>query len=580
MERPTDRSRVLVAYLRPGRRQAMGLAVALLAMTALPLIGPQLLRRFVDQAASGRPVSLLVGTAGAYLVVAVATQGVTVLATYATSLMAWATTNRLREDLTEHALGLDIAFHGERTPGEMIERVDGDVTALAEFFSQFVLNMLGSALLLLGTLIIVWFERWQIGLLLTIFTTVGGVALWRARARAVPAATAEREAVAQLMGNLEERLVAAEDIRANGAGAHVINRFHEAIAVVYRAALRSGQAVGLLIGVSNLFFGVTTAAVLVAGITLVGRGQMTIGTVVLLFQYTQMVRRPLEQITDQLKQFQVASAGAARAARLFAVQPTITNRPGGGSLLPAGALSVQFDHVTFAYGADDAVLDDVSIEIPAGRSLGLVGRSGSGKTTIARLLLRLYDSPDGGVLIGGVDIRDVALTDLRRRVGMVTQDVQLFAADLRDNLTMFRGGVPDGRLVDVINDLGLGRWFSALPDGLDTVLGPGGSGLSAGEAQLVAFARVFLSDPGIVVLDEASSRLDPGTEVLIDRAVDALLVGRTAVIIAHRLSSLDRVDDIAVIEHGRVVEYGAREDLVADATSRFAGLLSAAGLAT
>ena len=173
--------------------------------------------------------------------------------------------------------------------------------------------------------------------------------------------------------------------------------------------------------------------------------------------------------------------------------------------------------MTFAYGTDDAVLDDVMIDVPAGRSLGLVGRSGSGKTTVARLLLRLYDSTEGGVLIGGTDIRDVALADLRRRVGMVTQDVQLFAADLRDNLTMFRGGVADARLVEVINELGLVRWFASLPHGLDTVLGPGGSGLSAGEAQLVAFARVFLADPGIVVLDEASSRLDPATEPLIDR---------------------------------------------------------------
>ena len=254
--------------------------------------------------------------------------------------MAWTTTNRLREDLTEHALGLDIAFHGERTPGEMIERVDGDVTALAEFFSQFVLNMLGSALLLVGTLIIVWFERWQMGLLLTTFTTVGGVALWRARARAVPAATAEREAVAQMMGNLEERLVGAEDIRANGAGAHVVNRFHEVTAVVYRAALKSGQALGLLIGVSNLFFGLTTCAVLVAGIAMLHRGQMTVGTVVLLFQYTQMVRRPLEQITDQLKQFQVASAGAARAARTVR-DPTDDHRAGRRwhSLAPGRALS-------------------------------------------------------------------------------------------------------------------------------------------------------------------------------------------------------------------------------------------------
>jgi ABC-type multidrug transport system fused ATPase/permease subunit len=181
------------------------------------------------------------------------------------------------------------------------------------------------------------------------------------------------------------------------------------------------------------------------------------------------------------------------------------------------------------------------------------------------------------VLVGGDDLRDVALTDLRSRIAVVTQEVQLFAATVRENVTLFRADLAtDEAITEVLRDLGLGSWLAALPDGLDTELGPGGAGLSAGEAQLLAFARAFVADPAVVVLDEASSRLDPATESLLELAIDRLLAGRTAIVIAHRLASLDRMDAIAVVDDGRIVEHGARADLAADPTSRFAQLLEAA----
>jgi ABC-type multidrug transport system fused ATPase/permease subunit len=233
--------------------------------------------------------------------------------------------------------------------------------------------------------------------------------------------------------------------------------------------------------------------------------------------------------------------------------------------------------VTFAYGDDDDVLHDVDLHVPAGHSLGLVGRTGSGKTTIGRLVLRLHDPTEGAVLVGSVDLRGVALADLRTRIAVVTQEVQLFAASVRENVTLFRGGhATDDAIADVLGDLGLGPWLASLPDGLDTELGPGGAGLSAGEAQLLAFARAFVADPSVVVLDEASSRLDPATETLLELAIDRLLAGRTAIVIAHRLASLDRMDDIAVVDDGRIVEHGARDELALDPTSRFAHLLEAA----
>jgi ATP-binding cassette subfamily B protein len=216
-----------------------------------------------------------------------------------------------------------------------------------------------------------------------------------------------------------------------------------------------------------------------------------------------------------------------------------------------------------------------ALRVAPGQVLGLLGRTGSGKTTVARLLFRLYDPAAGAVRVGGVDLRQTSADGLRRRVGVVTQDVQLFHASVRDNVTFFDPTQPDRRVMAVLEELGLGPWLRALPEGLDTRLAPGGGGLSAGEAQLLAFARVFLRDPGVVILDEASSRLDPGTERLLERAIDRLLAGRTAIVIAHRLATVERADRIAILEDGRVAEEGERAVLARDPDSRFGRLLRA-----
>ncbi|TAF05253.1 MAG: ABC transporter ATP-binding protein, partial [Nostocales cyanobacterium] len=265
-----------------------------------------------------------------------------------------------------------------------------------------------------------------------------------------------------------------------------------------------------------------------------------------------------------------------RITELLKVQSQL--RTSGEKSIPLGALSIAFDHVSFSYNDQeldpgDFVLQDISFNLPAGQVLGLLGRTGSGKSSLARLLLRLYDPQLGSICLGGVPIDQTPLTELTRKVGLVTQDVQLFQTTVRNNLTFFNPEINDDRIYETLEMLGLSEWLNSLPNGLDTNLGPDSSGLSAGQAQLLAFTRVFLKDPGLVILDEASSRLDPITEKLIERAIDKLLMGRTGIIIAHRLATLQKANQILILEQGRISEYGQREELIKNPHSRFTQLL-------
>jgi ABC-type multidrug transport system fused ATPase/permease subunit len=561
--------------LRPGRRGALALIAAIAATTVLPLAAPELIRRFVDDAIAGTGTRHLLVLAGGYLAVAVAAQAARMLTTWLASLLAWDGTNRLREHAAARALDLDMAFHGRHTPGEMIERVDGDVAAIADFVVAFLLDAVASVLLLAGVIIVVCTVDARIGIVLLAYCVLVGWAMTRAQRRAVPSATRARAASATMIGELEEWLAGAEDIRANGAGEHVVRRFRQTGYRWYQAEFRGDQVGSGLLGGTTVAFAAGTAIVLGLAAWSRQSGAITVGTAVLLFQYTLMVRTPFERLIDQLRGYQGALAGMARVGMLLAERRTLPQPPDPRPLPASGPLGLEMDKVGFEYADDnETVLSDITITLAPGEKLGLVGRTGSGKTTIARLILRLYEPTRGAVRVGGLDLRDVEPASLRRRISVVTQDVQLFAASVRDNVTLFRRHADDDRLRAALAGVGLGDWLAGLPDGLDTELG----GVSAGEAQLLALARAALADPGLVVLDEASSRLDPATERRISDSVDRLLTNRTGVLIAHRLSSLSRVDKIAVIADGRIIEYGYRTDLVADPDSRFSAMLTTAGV--
>lgn len=600
-------------YLRPFRGRVAGLTALLLAGIGLQLVAPQLLGRFVD-AASGEGA---IGPNQLYLIAglffaAVATQkGLHLLTVYLTEDLGWATTNALRADLTAHVLRLDMGFHKLRTPGELIERIDSDVGELAAYFSEIVVSLIGNGLLVAGIIVLIFTVNWRIGSLALGYAVVMVTLLRVVQSRMVKLFIRISQASAALLGFLEEHITGTEDVIPNGGSGYVMSRLYPLLNTHARLRTRT-FTLSTVVGAANtLLFVVALAGSMGLAAMSYRAGAITIGTVFTLVYYVGLLESPLDSVRRHLSYIQRALAGVNRTREFFDLRPEVGDGSVAGAVaLPSGPPAVLFDGVSFAYkdrrqgqvtsgelrmtsgqnaSAEQqssfdtpTVLHDVSFSLAPGRVLGVLGRTGSGKTTLTRLLFRLYDVDTGRILLGNgdsIDIRDVPLTDLRRYVGMVTQDVQLFAATVRDNLTLFNNYDPDrpptdDRLIlDALETLGLGDWYRALPDGLDTLLESGGKGLSAGQAQLLAFMRVFLRDPRLVVLDEASSRLDPGTEQLLERAIDRLLDGRTGIIIAHRLATVGRADDILVLEDGRVVEFGPRAALAADPGSRFYGLL-------
>ncbi len=569
--------RLLVEYLRPMKWRVVLLAAVLLTSIALQLLNPQIVRTFLDRVGEGAAQGELVPLALWFMGIALAHQVLTVYGTYLAEDIGWSATNEMRARLADHLLHLDMGFHKSTTPGQLIERIDGDVTALSNFFSAFMIRVLGNGVLLIGILALLWRENVWVGLGLTTFSLVALGVMVRLQIVAVPWWKAVRGTSAELMGFVGEQLGGTEDIRSNGGERYMVWRFTDILRSWLPQQVRGRMGFAMLwsTGIGVYIFG--TVLVFWLGSLLLGNGVLTLGSVYLIFYYTEMSRHPMEQIRSQMEDFQKAGAGIDRVESLFARTSALTSD--GEHHLPRGPLRVTFDNVEFSYddaAGDERILHGVSFDLAPGRVLGVLGRSGSGKTTLARLLTRLYDPQRGRVLLGGVDAHAVDPEELRRRVGMVTQDVQLFRAPVRDNLTFFSGNGhgADADLHGVIERLGLRDWLASLPDGLDTELESGGGGLSAGQAQLLAFTRIFLRDPGLVILDEASSRLDPATEVLIERAVDRLLENRTGVIIAHRLATVNRADDILIMEGGRIVEFGERERLAGDPESRLSHLLA------
>lgn len=568
---PNTRFGALLGLMKPhaGRWVAV---LGLVALSAGALItGPLILRRVVDRALDGADATEIRDLG--LLFIAIATVGLiaTVASVYAATVSAWRTTNVLRVRITRHVLRLDHEFHRTHTPGELISRVDGDVTSVSDFLGNVMVKALRSFVILIGAIGVLAVVAWPLAVAMLLFLVVGLVVMRIVRHRAIDESGAEMSANAALYGGIEERLNASEDLRASGAIAHAINRFLDESRDVVETSERRSRAFMVMWWAvqGTVTVGIVTS--LVASAILVGDGTMTVGTALLLFQYVLLVSTPLEEIIHELETVQKAIAALQRVIALLGEQATI--RYPGDAVPAPGPLEVVADSISFDYGDDQPVLTEVNATVAAGRRVGVVGRTGSGKTTFSRLLLRLVEASSGQLRLNGVPIAEIPRAELRHRVALIPQEVELFGASVRDNVTLFNNTPTDADVSDALRAVGLDTLAAG---GLDRVLGPAGGGLSAGEGQLLSLARVWLRQPDLIVLDEATARVDPDTEAKIDRAVRALTEGRTTFFIAHRLSTLQTVDEIMVFDHGRLVEHDDRLALEADVDSRFARLLEVA----
>ncbi|GAA4391552.1 ATP-binding cassette domain-containing protein [Ornithinibacter aureus] len=465
---------------------------------------------------------------------------------------------RMREDLVDAALHQPLSALGEQAVGEVLDRVDDDTHAVGSMLRRQVWDALRTVFSAVPMWIVAgltWWPAW-------ILFPVAGAAAFAIIRRLLPA-IAERTVIEEAAWTdhaaaLEEGVSARDDLRTSLGQAHVVQRlsalsatvhrrFDELLALQARATRRTGILLYSLL-----------AATSIAGVALVISDDLSVARLVTLFLVTSTFVGQIDQMARHLPELQTGIGAITRLRQLLESPP----EPEGGRPVPAGSVGVEFRDLRFSYAEGDFALDGVSLDIPAGRTCALVGRSGSGKSTLAALLSRATDPPRGAVFLGGIDVCDLDLHALRSAVGVVTQRTDILAGTLAENIALF-ADVPTSTVRAAVTELGLDDWVDGLPDGLETTLGPGGTPLSAGEEQLVAFARLLVRDVAVVVLDEATARMDPVTESLVVMASDRLLTGRTGILVAHRLTTTARADLVAVLDRGRVVQQGPRAVLAA-----------------
>ena len=590
MSRPDDAEPLLAADTRPEGAMAtlrrglammpefrQGLPVTfLLALvaTAGRVVVPIAVQQTLDRGlgAPGGPDIPLVRD---LVLVSAAVVVVTSIAVYRMNVRLFRTTETalagLRVRAFRHVHDLSVLHQQGQRRGSLVSRVTSDVDQLSVFMQWGgVLGLVSVGQLIVATVVMAVYS-WQLTLLVLVCFIPLAVALrWFSR-RLADAYGVVRERVGDVLGAVSESVVGAPTVRAYGIRGRTAARIDRAIDRHYRASV-DAQKVTAAVYVSGEFVAaVANVAVVVVGVALGIAGEVTAGTLVAFLFLVTLFVAPVQMASEVLNEAQNAVAGFRRVLDVLDTEPDVQD-PAGGRSLPAGPLAVRFEHVSFTYTAGGRpALDDVDLAIAPRTRVAVVGETGSGKTTFAKLVTRLMDPTEGRVLIGDgrdggaagmVPLTDVAFASLRERVVMVPQDGFLFDASIADNVRYGRPPLTDADVTRAVEELGLGDWLQTLPAGVATPVGQRGESLSAGERQLVAVARAYVADPDLLVLDEATSAVDPATEMRLTRALDTLTTGRTTLTIAHRLSTAERADEVLVVDAGRVVQRGRHDELV------------------
>ncbi|HTY08524.1 MAG TPA: ABC transporter ATP-binding protein [Candidatus Edwardsbacteria bacterium] len=559
--------RRLLPLLAPFRLRVLGTGLLLVATSALGVLPPLLLKRAIDCDIAGHDLRGLMLTAGLYLLLQAVVFATGYLMQLALESLGVRIVSALKQRLFAHMVDLDVSYFDQYPVGKLIARVESDTEAVRRLFTSTMSTMLSSLVSLVWIIAILAGNSAR--LLLAIAAIVPVIALLTVlyQRRVRPMFAVVRRKYAAIVGYLTEMLQGMRVVQAFSREAEVRDRLRQLNASMLRTQVPSEVLSMGFFSLMDVFEIIGLAVILFVGGGMANRGLLTIGTLVLFLNYLQQFFAPVHAFSDQVSVMQRAFAAAERVFQILDLRPQVTDAPGAKDW-PGFDREIEFKNVFFSYagraGQDEPewVLKDISFTVGKGQRIALVGATGGGKTSVINLLLRFYDPQRGAITVDGRNLRDIQIDSLRSKFGLVLQDVFLFPGSVRENLTL-GATIPEATLDQAVEILGLQRIMERMPNGLESELAERGANLSQGERQLVSFARALAFDPEILILDEATSSVDPNSERLIQAGIQRLLQGRTAIIIAHRLSTILDADRILVIHKGRIAESGTHQELMA-----------------
>jgi ABC-type multidrug transport system fused ATPase/permease subunit len=557
----------LLGLLRPYRGRVVLMLLAMLAATGAGLAPPYLVGQAIDagiQSGDGGALRLVVA---AFLLTAVVYWGATYAETYLVGWVGQRALQDLRQRIFAHLQAMSIGFFTRRRPGVLISRLTNDVSALDSLVTDGIVTLFSSTLTLLGVVVILLLLDVQLALITFLTFPLLAIASIVFRIVAANAYRVTREKIANITAHLQETLSGVRVVRSFAQEPRHVQRMGVLNEENYDANLKTVYLNAAYFPAVELLAAVGTAVIILYGGYQALEGAIAIGVVVAFIGYLQTFFDPIQQISQLYTTYQQGMAALDKIFDLLDTEPEMVDRE---DALDPGRLrgEIALEDVSFSYASDPAsdtdwALRDIDLHVPAGQTLALVGETGAGKSTLAKLVARFYDPQEGRVLVDGHDVRDLRSSCLRGQLGIVPQEGFLFSGTVRENIAFGRPDATDEEIRAVAGTVGADEFISALPDGYETEVGERGIHLSAGQRQLVAFARALLAEPRILILDEATSSVDVRTERQIERALERLRIGRTAIVIAHRLSTIRRAGRIVVLEGGRIAESGTHDELIA-----------------
>lgn len=567
--RPKRNFRRLVPYFKPYRRRVLWTIALMLVVTAAGLAGPALAQVAIDDGIQKGSVTALIVIVSVFVVIGLIGWIAGYWQSYLSSWVGERVLLDLRRQLFRHMMRLELGHH-ERTPtGRSVSRLTSDIEAINQLVVEGATSLVINGLSLIGVIIILTVYDWKLAIAAFAIFPVLALGTWWFRVRATAAYRLTRERVASVLTVLQENLSGIRVVQANGRQEEARRRFREANADYRAANMTTITVSGIYFPAVELLAALGTALILWYGGSRVLNDDLSVGVMVAFIGYLASFFDPIQQLSQLYNTFQSAMAALEKIFGVLETDPRINDRTEAVDL-PDIAGRVRLDHVSFGYGRE-YVIRDVSVDIEPGSTVALVGATGAGKSTLAKLIARLYDPDEGVVSIDGIDLRDVREESLRAEMGIVPQEGHLFSGTIADNVRFAHPLASDDDVRRALDAVGALEFVDGLPDGMNTDVQERGARLSAGQRQLICFARALVPDPRLIILDEATSSIDIGTERRIEEALDRLLVGRTAVVIAHRLSTIRRADRILVVADGQIAEQGSHDELMR-AGGQYAGL--------